>query len=214
MSGSLSRVRGLLELAALRGRPTQLDTAVNVVVNNTIREKLMKLFKRGALVAAMAVALTAMFAGPASATITFPFDNAGRTLGSGSFNTISRLGNGSCVLSGVRASTSSSTTGSVTGFTASGCRGTLTAATYVSAINIISDLVSSPRSVSADIVLLIRNILGGSCQYRGRFAGTGSGTSTVSVRGTAALDVTLSGACTPTADASLTVTLPGATITG
>ncbi|HST42052.1 MAG TPA: autotransporter [Conexibacter sp.] len=167
----------------------------------------MKLFKRGSLVAAMAVIVAAFFAGPASATITpNPYST---TAGTGRFNTISGIGNGACNLSGIRAS-ASGTTGSVTGFVASGCSGTISSGAYVSAITIRTAL----PTVTAAISILIRNILGGQCQYSGTFTGTANGTNTVTVTGTATLVRTLNppAICTGTANASLTVTLPGAVI--
>lgn len=165
----------------------------------------MKLFKHGSFVAVLAVMVAAFFAGPASATITpNPYST---TSGTGRFNTISSIGNGACNLSGIRA-TASGTTGSVTGFTASGCSGTITSAAFVAAIPIRTAL----PVVTATVSILIRNILGGACQYSGVFTGNANGTNTVTVNGTATLVRTLSGICTPSATASLTVTFPGATI--
>jgi hypothetical protein len=167
----------------------------------------MKLFKRGSFVAALAVMVAAFFAGPASATVTFPYST---TSGTGSFNTISDIGNGSCALSGVRYTSNSTSSGTVTGFTASGCRGTIVSATYLGPIAISIALPS--RVITATVGILIVNIIGGHCLYSGTFTGTASGTSSATVGGTATLVTTLRGICTPTARASLTVNLPGARI--
>jgi hypothetical protein len=178
-----------------------LYTAVIVVVNNN-RRRLMKLIKRGALVAAMAVASAALFAGSASASIspTGPFAR-----GSGSFNTISTLGTGNCALANVAGNVASSSSASVTSFTVSGCSGTLTGGAFSGAIAV----TSGAGTASAAIDLLISNFIGGRCRYTGTFTGTiPSPSSSVTVSGTANLLTTLGGICTPTATSNLTITVP------
>lgn len=168
----------------------------------------MKFLKRGALVASMAVASVAILAGPASATISpFPYVT---TSGTGRSSNISFLGNGGCNLTGIAVTSTSPTTAAVTGYTASGCIGTVTAGRFVSNGSITTDLAT--RTVTLTFQHLIINILGGNCIYSGTFTGTPNGTNTITVRGRAALVRTVSGVCTSSADAQVTATLPGATI--
>ncbi|ADB53121.1 outer membrane autotransporter [Conexibacter woesei DSM 14684] len=167
----------------------------------------MKPLSRLAAATALAIAATLVIASSAAATITFPYST---TSGTGSFNTISSIGNGSCVLSGIRASSSSSSAASVTGFTASACRGTIVSAAYTVPITLT---IALPGGAISDVIsILIVNILGGHCLYSGTFTGTANGTSTKSVSGTATLIRTLRGICTPTATGNLSITLPGARI--
>jgi hypothetical protein len=166
----------------------------------------MKFIKRGAALVAAAAVSAVVFVAPAAATITpNPYST---TSGTGTFTTISSLGNGSCNLSGINA-TASGATGSVTAFTASGCRGTITAARKSSNITISSSLATG--IATASVSLLVTNILGGNCLYAGTMTGRLTRTSSITLTGTIPLTATLSGICTPSADSSLTVNFPGAT---
>ena len=165
----------------------------------------MKTCKIGTLIAAVVLAAVALLAGSAGATIS-P-DPYSTTSGSGAFNTIGAIGNGSCNLSGivVRAA---GTAGTISGFTATGCRGTLQSARFVNDI-----AISSPAgSVSVDAVVEIGNIFGGTCEYEAALSGVPNRTSSVTLSGTAVLVRTVSGICRPSANASVTLTLPGATV--
>ncbi|MDO8188293.1 autotransporter [Conexibacter sp. CPCC 205706] len=177
-----------------------------VAVHVQQRRQSMKFIKRGAALVAAAAVSAVVFAAPAAATIT-PNPYSTRA-GTGTFTTISSLGNGSCNLSGINASATGAS-GSVTAFTASGCRGTITAARKSSDITISSSLTTGVAT--AAVSLLVTNILGGTCLYAGTMTGRLTRTSTITLTGTIPLTLTLGGICTASADSSLSVTLPGAT---
>lgn len=167
----------------------------------------MKVFKRGGMIVALAVAAAALFAATATATIApNPYNSSSA---SGVFTAISIIGQGSCDLSGVTVS-ASGTTGTVTGLTASSCRGTISAAGYNKPIGLIADLANGEVRVA--VALLIVNNLGGNCLYIGTMVGAPNSTDTITVANTVALVTTLSGICALTTSAELTLSLPGATI--
>ena len=175
----------------------------------------MSLFRRFVAIAALAAAATAMFAGSASATITFPYSTSA---GFGTIDTISPLGNGFCNLSGIRANATSTTSSTVTGFTATGCRGTLTSATFLPSDPIVLTYTlrpGSPGTITVRFAFLVGNVFGGLCLDRATLTGTANGTNTKVMTGTATLIAELppsSRRCRPTLAMRLTKTYPGAII--
>lgn len=176
----------------------------------------MQFIKRGLAVGAVVASSIAIFAGSASATLSpNPYSS---TSDSGSFTSNTALGTSRCSVSGINlrlSGTGTGATGSVTALTVSGCSGAITgaSASLVTSANPIGVTLSSGTVTLTNVNLLIRNILGGSCLYRGTLTGTyTTPTRSITARNAAfPLFQTLSGFCSSTADANLTVNT-GATI--
>lgn len=170
----------------------------------------MKFMKRGLAVGAIVASSFAIIAGSASAALSpNPYSS---TSDSGSFTSNTALGTSRCNISAINVSLSGTATGasgSVSGLTVSGCSGAITgaSASLVTSGNPIGVTLSSGTVTLTNVNLLIRNILGGSCLYRGTLTGTYTApTRSITARNSAfPLLTTLSGFCSSTADANLTV---------
>jgi hypothetical protein len=167
----------------------------------------MKILKRGAVAAVLAVASFAVLAPLASASVT-P-DPYSTTVGSGSFTGDSSVGSSTCTLSNLVAEARGRRRGAkvkISGFDAS-CVGVITAARYDKKIRFrLRDGVVTGR-----ISIVIANVLRGECRYAGDVTGTiARGSGTVSATGTVTLRRTLVAPCAPDSRATLSVNLPGA----
>lgn len=165
----------------------------------------MKIVKLGAVV--VAAASLALPTAIASASVT-P-DPYSTSVGSGSFTGDSSVGSSTCTLSDLVADAHGTRRGAhveIGGFAAS-CRGVITAASYDRTIRFrIRD-----GAVTGRISIVIANVLGGQCRYRGQVTGSiARGAGTVSAAGTVTLRRTLVAPCAPDSRATLDVTLPGA----
>lgn len=181
----------------------------------------MKILKRGLVLAAMTFASVAALSGSASATLVpNPYSS---TTDTGSFTSNTILGPSACSIRGININLRQVTTsplligGSVTGLTVFGCSGAITAASaaLVTTLNPIGIQISGGVITLTNVSLLITNSIGGNCLYRGTLTGAyrqGTATRTITARNTAFGGLTrLSGTCSTTADANLTVNL-GASI--
>lgn len=166
----------------------------------------MRSLRRGLTLALAALAIVAV--APAAAGATIVPNPYSTTAGSGAVI----LGTAFCSLSGVTADaigTATGASGSVSGFTASGCTG-IVGLTYVSRMA----FTVSSGAVTMSVPIRKRNIYGGTCEYIGTMAGSVPlNGSTLTVSGTLALVRTIAGICTPQLTASLVLVLPGASIT-
>jgi hypothetical protein len=200
--------RAILDAAGHRGDCTYTQSG-----------EIMKLFKRGLLAVAMIAATAAAVAPTASATLR-PTSPYSFTTGTGTFVSRTVLGTSSCNLSGI-AGTLTGVTGGATGVvtsiaTISGCSGLITAANarLVTAAAPINASIVNGVTTLTNVRLLITNALGGQCLYAGTLRGTWtSPTSTITAGGSVALVTNLNGGfCSNPADATLSVTVPGAII--
>lgn len=165
--------------------------------------------KRGLVVAVIAVASAAATAGPASASMSpNPYSTGS---GTGSISTISALGTSSCSFSNITASGTGNVDGAsltITGFTAFGCRGVITAAR----LNKQETMSINRGTVTVNTGKLFTTILG-TCLYVGTLTGTmPNGGNSAVVSGTLNLFRTLSGFCSSTKSARRTISLPGVSI--
>lgn len=168
----------------------------------------MHSIKRGVAVAAVALLAWGLCIGSAAATISpNPYSTARIT---GRVNTIWSLGNGNCNVVNGEANASGSS-GVVTNVTFVGCSGYMVSARFARPMTITTSLVA--RTVTVDFSYELGNIYGGQCQYAGTLRGVPNGTSTITVSGTLLLYGTLRPVCEASSNGSMTVTLPGATIT-
>lgn len=167
----------------------------------------MKILKHGAAAAAMAAASLAATATFASASVT-P-DPYGTAVGSGSFTGDSSVGSSTCTLSNLVADAHGTRRGAnvkIRGFDAS-CAGVITAARYDRKIR----FRIRHGAVTGTISIVITNVLGGQCRYRGQVTGTvARGAGTVTATGTVTLHRTLIAPCAPDSRATLIVSFPGA----
>lgn len=169
----------------------------------------MTILTRGALAAAATAASLALSAAVAPASIA---PNPYRTsAGSGSFTGDSAVGSSTCALSNVDAVAHGTRRGAdvtIRGFDAT-CAGVITAARHDRRIR----FRIRHGAVTGTISIVIANVLGGQCRYRGPVTGTiADGTGTLSATGTVTLSRTLTPPCAPDSRASLVVSLPGASV--
>mgnify|MGYP001061181081 CR=1 FL=1 len=175
----------------------------------------MKLFKRGALLAAMAVASVALMAGAASAGISpDPYTGSGD---SGSFVTRTALGTSTCNLSNITGQLDGKRGGAdgvITGLTISGCGGVILSATSLTRAADPISVDLDAGVVRVDNVRVLVTTIFGTCLYSGSLTGTWSSpTSTIRVSNPSfPLDTQLFGLCSGSADVTLTVNT-AATIT-
>lgn len=174
----------------------------------------MKVLKRGALVAAMAVASVALLAGSASAAISpDPYITSSA---SGTFSAITTLfGTSTCDLQNMSANatgTANGATGSVTGFTVANCTNAITSGRYVAPVDV--DIANGIATATIHEILIV-NIVGGECSYRGTLTGTmTNGGNSATLTGELDLYRNLnSWICSDPADVELTVAFPGASVT-
>lgn len=183
----------------------------------------MKIFKRGLAVVAV-VAASAGMAATASANITpspYSFSGSDRI----AFVTNTALGTGRCDVTGVAGTITNNAgrtgfSGSITAGTVTNCSGPIRSGAILFPVTITGTLNGNGTSnVSAVVGILIVNTVGGHCLYRGTLTNA-------AVRGNAftlsnpaiALVSRLSsstpifGICSNPADANLTVSLGGASI--
>ena len=116
------------------------------------------------------------------------------------------MGTSTCNVSGLAGTltgTAGGASGNVTAVTASGCRGVITSARVLTPLS-----VSINRGVvTVNVAILITNSLGGSCLYSGTLTGSAtSPTRSITASNPALGGLTrLSGFCSTTADANLTI---------
>lgn len=167
----------------------------------------MKKLERRAAAAVLAAALLAASATSASASVT-P-DPYATTAGSGSFTGDSAVGSSTCSLANLVADARGTRRGAkvrIHAFDAS-CAGVITAARHDRTIR----FRIRRGAVTGTISIVIANLLGGQCRYRGPVTGTiARGAGTISAAGTVTLRRTLISPCAPDSRATLNVTLPGA----
>jgi hypothetical protein len=167
----------------------------------------MNTLRHSGLAAATAIASLALSATVASASVT-P-DPYRTTAGSGSFTGDSSVGSSTCTLSNLVAEARGTRHGAkvrIRGFDAA-CAGVITAASYDRKIR----FRIRHGAVTGTISIVITNVLGGQCRYRGPVTGTiASGAGTISAAGTVTLTRTLISPCAPDSRASLSVNFPGA----
>jgi hypothetical protein len=167
----------------------------------------MTILHHGALAAAITAASFALPTALASASLTpDPYATAA---GSGSFTGSSSVGSSTCTLSNLVADARGTRHGAnvrIRAFDAA-CAGVITAARHDRTIRLrIRD-----GAVTGTISIVITNVLGGQCRYRGQVDGTvEQGTGTVSAAGTVTLRRTLTDPCAPDSRATLIVNFPGA----
>ncbi|MFG2003345.1 hypothetical protein ACGFNU_29720 [Spirillospora sp. NPDC048911] len=168
----------------------------------------MKILKRGAIPAVVALAA---FAGPtpaASPSVSPPARHS-TFEGTGSFTGDSIVGPSTCTLSHVTAKAHRTRHGAkvrVRGFDAS-CAGVITSARYAPPIH----FQIKRGAVTGTISIVITNALGGECRYRGPVTGAiANGADTLSAAGTVTLRKTLKAPCAPDSKATLKLTFPGA----
>lgn len=167
----------------------------------------MKTIEQGTLAAVIVAASLALSAADASAAVTpDPYATAA---GSGSFTGDSAVGSSTCTLANLIADARGTPRGAlvrIRGFDAT-CVGVITAARYDRTIR----LRIRRGAVTGTISIVITNVLGGQCRYRGPVTGTiASGTGTVTAAGTVSLRRTLATPCAPDSQATLIVSFPGA----
>ncbi|MFC9970706.1 hypothetical protein ACFVH6_07360 [Spirillospora sp. NPDC127200] len=168
----------------------------------------MKILKQGAV---PVVAVLAAFAAPtpAASASASPSHRYSTSEGSGGFSGDSSVGPSTCALSNLAAEARRTGHGAkvrVRGFDAS-CVGVITSARH--------DEPTRFRirrgAVTGTISIVITNVLGGECRYRGPVAGSiANGADTLSAAGTVTLRKTLKAPCAPDSKAALEVTFPGA----
>ncbi|MGI5171214.1 hypothetical protein ACQEU3_43375 [Spirillospora sp. CA-253888] len=168
----------------------------------------MKILKQGA---APLVAVLAAFAAPmpvASASVS-SHGHYSTSEGSGSFTGDSDVGPSTCALTNLAAKAHRTRHGAkvrVRGFDAS-CVGVITSARHDGPTR----FQIRRGAVTGTISIVITNVLGGECRYRGPVAGSiANGADTLSATGTVTLRRTLKAPCAPDSKATLKVTFPGA----
>ncbi|QKW39164.1 hypothetical protein HUT06_38320 [Actinomadura sp. NAK00032] len=168
----------------------------------------MKILKQGAIPAAAALAAFAMPAHAASASVSRPHHYS-TSEGSGSFTGDSGVGPSTCTLAKLTATAHRTRHGAnvqVRGFDAS-CVGVISTARYDEPIH----FRIKKGAVTGMISIVIGNVLGGECRYRGPVAGSiPNGADTLSATGTVTLGETLKAPCAPDSETALEVTFPGA----
>ncbi|REE95621.1 autotransporter [Thermomonospora umbrina] len=171
----------------------------------------MKILKRGAFPAVVAVAALAVPTHAASASVSPP-DRYSTSEGSGSFTGDSGVGSSTCTLSNLTAKahrTGRTWKVRVRGFDAS-CVGVITSARHDGRIH----FQIRKGAVTGTISIVITNALGGECRYRGPVTGSiANGAGTLSATGTVTLRETLKAPCAPDSKATLKITFPGADFT-
>ncbi|MFI6515427.1 hypothetical protein ACIBF1_07680 [Spirillospora sp. NPDC050679] len=168
----------------------------------------MKILKQGAVPAVAVLAALAAPAPAASASASPP-RHYSTSEGSGSFTGDSSVGPSTCALSNLTAKARRTGHGAkvrVQGFDAS-CVGVITSAGHDEPTR----FRISRGAVTGTISIVITNVLGGECRYRGPVAGSiANGADTLSATGTVTLRKTLKAPCAPDSRATLKVTFPGA----
>ncbi len=169
----------------------------------------MRTIARGALTTVAAAACLA--AAPALASATLAPDPYATVAGDGSFTGDSAVGSSTCLLANLVADAHGTRRGAhvaVRDFDAA-CAGVITAAEHDRTIR----FRIRRGEVRGTISIVIANLLGGRCRYRGEVTGTlAPGSGTLSAAGTVALRRTLAAPCAPDSRATLVVNLPGAAV--
>ncbi len=162
-------------------------------------------------VVAAGAAAVCLAAAPAHAAATLAPDPYATTAGSGSFTGDSAVGSSTCVLANLVADAHGTRRGAhvrVRDFDAS-CTGVITAASRDRTIR----FRVRRGVVTGTISIVIANVLGGQCRYRGEVTGTiASGSVRLTAAGTVTLRRTVSAPCAPDSRATLVVELPGAAV--